>query len=210
MELQHLKDAMSRCERERVFELIHQGISEKLDPYMILDAMTEGMSILGENFASGEAFIPELIRAGDIFKSTMETLKPHMEAGKGIQYKGKVVLCTVQGDLHDVGKNLVGSVLAMAGFEVIDLGKDVPVEDIILAVNQEKPDVVGLSALLTTTMFNQRRFIEVLKAENLRDEVKVIVGGAPTTQEWADEIGADAHGRDAIDGKDKIAAMLGK
>jgi len=210
MELQNLKDAMSRCERERVFELVEQGISEKLDPYIIVDAMTEGMSILGEEFASGKAFIPELMRAGVIFKGTMETLRPQMEAGKGIQYKGKVLLCTVQGDLHDVGKNLVGSVLTMAGFELIDLGTDVPVEDIILAVNQEKPDVVGLSALLSTTMFNQRKFIEGLNAENLRDTVKVIVGGAPTTQEWADEIGADAHGRDAVDGKDKIAAMLGK
>ena len=210
MELQHLKDAMSRCERERVVELVHQGISENLDPYTILDAMTEGMSILGDDFSSGKAFIPELMRAGVIFKGTMETLKPQMEAGKGIHYKGKVVLCTVQGDLHDVGKNLVGSVLTMAGFEVIDLGTDVPVEDIILAVNQGKPDVVGLSALLSTTMLNQRKFIEVLNAENLRDKVKVIVGGAPTTQEWADEIGADAHGRDAVDGKDKIVAMLGK
>ena len=210
MELQHLKDAMSRCERERVVELVHQGISENLDPYTILDAMTEGMSILGDDFSSGKAFIPELMRAGVIFKGTMETLKPQMEAGKGIHYKGKVVLCTVQGDLHDVGKNLVGSVLTMAGFEVIDLGTDVPVEDIILAVNQGKPDVVGLSALLSTTMLNQRKFIEVLNAENLRDKVKVIVGGAPTTQEWADEIGADAHGRDAVEGKDKIVAMLGK
>ena len=119
-------------------------------------------------------------------------------------------MATVKGDLHDIGKNLVTTFLTVGGYQVIDLGTDVPNEKLIDIIQKEKPDVVGLSALLTTTMLGQRQFMAMLKEKGLRDKVKVMVGGAPVSQAWADEIGADGYGADAVDGKNKIDAMLHK
>jgi 5-methyltetrahydrofolate--homocysteine methyltransferase len=142
----------------------------------------------------------------------MSLLGPLLEKEKNIQTsaKAKVVLATVKGDLHDIGKNLVGTLLSVGGYQVIDLGSDVSNERLLEAVQSEKPEVVGLSALLTTTMLSQRQFMALLKEKGLRSQVKVIVGGAPVSQSWAEEIGADAYGADAVDGKNKIDALLAK
>jgi 5-methyltetrahydrofolate--homocysteine methyltransferase len=210
MELQDLTKAMSECNQEDTVNLVSGYASKGIGVNVILDSLTEGLKLLGEKFSCGEAFIPELVFAGEIFNEARKILDPYMAKGPESQgkSKGKVAIATVKGDLHDIGKNLVTTFLSLGGYEVIDLGTDVPNEKLIEVVQNEKPNVIGLSSLLTTTMLSQRQFMVMLKEKRLRDKVKVIVGGAPVSQAWADEIGADAYGADAVDGKKKIDAML--
>lgn len=212
MELKDLVQAMSECNQEEVLALISRHSQKGAGVKDLLGALTEGLKELGEKFSRGEAFIPELVFGGEIFNGAMKMLGPRMAKGEGaaIQRKGKVVIATVKGDLHDIGKNLVATFLNVGGYDVIDLGTDVANGKLIEVIQKEKPDVVGLSALLTTTMLNQRQFMAMLKGQGLRDQVKVIVGGAPVSQAWADEIGADAYGADAVDGKNKIDNLLAK
>lgn len=210
MELRDLTKAMSECNQEDTVTLVSGYAGKGIGVNVILDSLTQGLTELGEKFSCGEAFIPELVFAGEIFNEAREILAPYMAKGPESQLKGKgkVAIATVKGDLHDIGKNLVTTFLSLGGYEVIDLGTDVPNEKLIEVVQKEKPDVIGLSSLLTTTMLSQRQFMVMLKEKGLRDKVKVIVGGAPVSQAWADEIGADAYGADAVDGKKKIDAML--
>lgn len=212
MEYKDLVQAMSECNQEEVVGLISRYIQKGAGVKDLLDALTEGLKELGEKFSRGEAFIPELVFGGEIFHEAMKAMGPQMSKGGGAQIKakGKVIMATVKGDLHDIGKNLVTTFLTVGGYQVIDLGTDVPNEKLIDIIQKEKPDVVGLSALLTTTMLGQRQFMAMLKEKGLRDKVKVMVGGAPVSQAWADEIGADGYGADAVDGKNKIDAMLHK
>ena len=212
MEYKDLVQAMSECNQEEVVGLISRYIQKGAGVKDLLEALTEGLKELGEKFSRGEAFIPELVFGGEIFHEAMKAMGPQMSKGGGAQIKakGKVIMATVKGDLHDIGKNLVTTFLTVGGYQVIDLGTDVPNEKLIDIIQKEKPDVVGLSALLTTTMLGQRQFMTMLKEKGLRDKVKVMVGGAPVSQAWADEIGADGYGADAVDGKNKIDAMLHK
>jgi 5-methyltetrahydrofolate--homocysteine methyltransferase len=212
MEYKDLVQAMSECNQEEVVGLISRYIQKGAGVKDLLEALTEGLKELGEKFSRGEAFIPELVFGGEIFHEAMKAMGPQMSKGGGAQIKakGKVIMATVKGDLHDIGKNLVTTFLTVGGYQVIDLGTDVPNEKLIDIIQKEKPDVVGLSALLTTTMLGQRQFMAMLKEKGLRDKVKVMVGGAPVSQAWADEIGADGYGADAVDGKNKIDAMLHK
>jgi 5-methyltetrahydrofolate--homocysteine methyltransferase len=211
MEYQDLVQAMSECNQEEVLHLLSRYAERGSGVKDLLDALTEGLKELGEKFSRGDAFIPELVFGGEIFNEAMKILGPPMATGAGAQIKskGKVIMATVKGDLHDIGKNLVTTFLTVGGYQVIDLGTDVPNEKLIELIQKEMPDVVGLSALLTTTMLGQRQFMALLKEKGLRNRVKVIVGGAPVSQAWADEIGADAYGADAVDGKNKIDSMLG-
>jgi len=210
MEFIDLVKGMSECNQEEVLGLVSRYAKKGARVRDLLDALTEGLKELGEKFSRGEAFIPELVFGGEIFNGATKILGPHMTEGADTQMKtkGKVVMATVKGDLHDIGKNLVATFLTVGGYQVVDLGTDVPNEKLIEVIQKEKPHVVGLSALLTTTMLGQRQFMAMLKENGLRDKVKVIVGGAPVSQAWADEIGADAYGADAVDGKKKIDAML--
>jgi len=210
MEFRDLIKAMMACEQDDVLRIMGENLKKGARVEDILDALTEGLRGLGDKFSRGEAFIPELVFGGEIFKEAMKILEPKMTGGVDShkRAKGKIIMATVKGDLHDIGKNLVASFLTVGGYEVIDLGTDVPNEKLIEMIREEKPDVVGLSALLTTTMLGQREFTAMLKGSGWRDKVKVIVGGAPLSQAWADEIGADAYGADAVDGKNKIDAML--
>ncbi len=212
MELKDLVKAMSESDPDETLRLVSAYADQGAPVQDILDALTEGLKVLGERFSEGEAFIPQLVFGGEIFSQAISILTPLMKKGEGaqIQSKGKVVLATVKGDLHDIGKNLVGTFLSVGGYQVIDLGTDVSNDQILEVIQKEKPNVVGLSALLTTTMLGQRQFMALLKEKGLREQVKVIVGGAPVSQGWADEIGADAYGADAVDGKHKIDALLGK
>lgn len=170
-------------------------------------AMIPAMDEVGRLFEENEYYVPELLIAARAMKAGLAILRPELVA-TGIEPKGKVALGTVKGDLHDIGKNLVGIMIEGAGFEVIDLGVDVSPEQFVQAVLDHNVQVIGLSALLTTTMPNMQRTIEALKEAGLRDKVKVIVGGAPVTQRYADEIGADGYGRDAAAAAKLVKELL--
>ena len=180
--------------------LAQQSIGQGIDP---LEAINQGFVVgvnhVGDAFSRGEAFLPELVMAGEAMKSAVSTLEPEM-ARRGTQrdVHGIVVLGTIAGDIHDIGKTLVGTMLSASGFKVHDLGVDVPITVLIEKALEVKADIIGVSALLTTTMVRQRDVIEALEDMNLRDEIQVMVGGAPVTREWVDEIGADGYSEDAI------------
>jgi corrinoid protein of di/trimethylamine methyltransferase len=176
------------------------AIDTGVDP---LEAITKGFVLgvnqVGENFSSGQAFLPELVMAGEAMKAAIATLEPEMtRRGTARQVYGKVVLATVEGDIHEIGKTLVGTMLSASGFQVYDLGVDVSSAKIIEKVKEVDADLVGLSALLTTTMVKQKEVIEELDKLGLRKKVKVMVGGAPVTRDWVQKIEADGYSEDAI------------
>ena len=163
---------------------------------ILTKALIPGMSAVGERFKKNEIFVPEVLITARAMNAALNILKPVL-AQAGVEPIGKAVICTVKGDLHDIGKNLVKMMIEGTGIQVIDLGIDCPPERVVEAVREYQPDIVCLSALLTTTMVNQKATIDALKAAGLRDKVKVMVGGAPVTQTFADEIGADSYTPDA-------------
>lgn len=181
-----------------VGKAVQEALDEGCDPQAILnEGMIDAMAVVGEKFKNNEIFVPEMLVAARAMKKGVEVLKPHLATG-ATGVKGKLIIATVAGDLHDIGKNLVAMMIESAGFEVIDLGVDVPIEKFVEAV-RENPDVkvVGVSALLTTTMPAMKDTVEALNKEDFRKDIKIMVGGAPITQEFADEIGADAYTADA-------------
>lgn len=163
---------------------------------ILQNALIKGMDIVGAKMESGEMFIPEVLMSGRAMAIAVETLKPLLAAGSSSS-AGKIIIGTVKGDLHDIGKNLVVMMMESAGFEVIDLGVDVEPEIFVDAIKINNPDIVALSALLTTTMPMMKRSVEVISESGLRDKLKIIIGGAPVTQDFADEIDADAYAQDA-------------
>ena len=180
--------------------LAKEAVDAGIDP---LEAITKGfvtgVNKVGESFACGQAFLPELVMAGEAMKAAVATLEPEMKK-RGVQRTmlGKVVLATVEGDIHEIGKSLVGTMLSASGFQVYDLGVDVPAARIIAKVKEVDADIVGLSALLTTTMVKQKEVIDELDKLGLRKKVKVMVGGAPVTRDWVQKIEADGYSEDAI------------
>ena len=198
--MNHLKpisEALQKGEAEKVAELVKLALAEQQTPKEILDnGLIEGMNIIGIKFKEHEIFLPEVLIAARAMYAGMDLLNPLL-AQTGISKIGKVVLGTVKGDLHDIGKNLVKMMLEGAGFEVIDLGVNVSTDKFISAVKEYNPDILGMSALLTTTMLNMAEVIKALQSANLRDKVKVMIGGAPITKEYAEQIGADGCSPDA-------------
>jgi 5-methyltetrahydrofolate--homocysteine methyltransferase len=181
-----------------VTELVEQALAEGIGPSEILiDGLTQSMTEVGEKFEKGEYLIPDMLAAAEAVGAGMDILTPHLLSA-GVKSKGKFVIATVAGDLHDIGKNIVAIMLKGAGYEVIDLGVDVPADRIVAAVKEHNAPFLGLSALLTTTMRNMKEVIEQLQGEGLKDKVKVCIGGAPTSDEFAREIGADAYCSDAF------------
>ncbi|NLZ32882.1 MAG: cobalamin-binding protein, partial [Firmicutes bacterium] len=166
-------------------ELIQSRLDAGDDPFDLLRAMMEGLEQCGRKFEAGEYFLPELIMASDAFTSGMKVLEPHLGEASPMGQEGRVLLGTVAGDVHDIGKNLVGFLLKSAGFEVIDLGTDVSTAAFIEAVKKYEPDVLGLSALLTTTMLGMEDVIKAMDAEGLRERTKVIIGGGPVSARFA-------------------------
>jgi len=192
-----LKASVIEGDAGRVKELVQRALDEGLAPGEILDsALIPAMDVVGEKFSRQEYYIPEMLIAARAMQAGLALLKPLLARGES-RSRGKVVIGTVKGDLHDIGKNLVGMMLQGGGFEVVDLGADVKPARFVEAVERERPRFVMMSALLTTTMLSMRDTIEALKAAGLRDQVKVGVGGAPVTQRFADEIGADFYAPDA-------------
>ena len=190
-----------------VTELVKDAIKDGTDPKSILlEALTESMEVVGEKFERGQYLIPDMLASAECVGVAMDLLSPHLIKA-GVKTKGKFIIGTVAGDLHDIGKNIVAIMLKGAGYEVVDLGSDVPTDRIVEAVKEHQAPYLGLSALLTTTMRVMRDVIEKLKEEGVRERVKVLIGGAPTSQEYADQIGADAHCKDAFQAIDVLKTM---
>jgi len=206
--LDDISKALQGGDAEKVSELVRQALQEDIVPKKILEeGLIQGMSIIGEKFKKNEVYVPEVLIAARAMHAGMDVLKPKLTE-TGVKNIGKVVMGTVKGDLHDIGKNLVKMMLEGAGFEVIDLGVDVSEEKFVEAVKAHQPNIVGMSALLTTTMVNMPEVIKALEAAGLRDKVRVMVGGAPITQNYADQIGADGYSPDAASAADKAKAFL--
>ncbi len=191
-------------------QMIRKGLEAGINPIQIMEnGLTPGMREIGDKYGRGEAYLPELMRAAQIVKSGIEILEPMI---KSLKKNGKnvirVLLGTVQGDIHDIGKNIVRIVFETAGFDVVDLGIDVSVERFTEAVTKYKPTVLGLSALLTTTLPFMGKVIATLERNDLRRNLKIIVGGSSVSQEYADKIKADGYGIDAIDGLNKIRTLI--
>jgi 5-methyltetrahydrofolate--homocysteine methyltransferase len=194
---------------ELVGKLTQQLIGEKAAPASILDdGLIAGMDVVGERFKKHEIFLPDVLLAAKAMYAGMELLKPLLIAD-GVPSMGKIVIGSVRGDLHDIGKNLVGIMLQGAGFDVIDLGRDVAPEQMIEAVQQHDATVIGMSALLTTTMPVMGEVVERIQKEGLTGTVKTLVGGAPLSAEFATEIGADAYGYDAANAVDRVKQLMG-
>lgn len=189
--------------------LVQQALDDGVKPKTILDeGMVVGMNEVGDRFRRGDMFVPEVLMSADAMQSGLGILRPEL-ASSGVKLIGKVLLGTVQGDLHDIGKNLVGMMCEGAGFEVIDLGFNQKPETFIDAVKEHQPDIVGMSALLTTTMRAMGHTIKSLEEAGLRDKVKIMVGGAPVDQDFADRIGADGYGSNAVAGSDLAKHLVG-
>ena len=207
--LQKIASNLYKGDREAVAELAQEALDQGLSPAEILaDGFIAGMDGVGRDFKAGDLYVPEVLLAARAMHAGMDVLKPLLSEAE-VPSAGKIVIGTVKGDLHDIGKNLVVMMMEGAGFEIVDLGTDVPPEQFVEAVAKEKPDLLGMSALLTTTMPMMRTTIEALEQAGLRGRVKAMVGGAPVTQTWADEIGADGFGSDAASAVDVARSLMG-
>jgi len=192
-------------------ELAKQAIAQGTDPLeAISNGFVVGVNKVGEAFSIGEVYLPELVMAGEAMKAAIAALEPEMKKrGAERQILGKVVLATVEGDIHAIGKSLVGTMLSVSGFQVFDLGVDVPTAKIVEKATEVNANIVALSALLTTTMVKQREVIEALEKAGIRESVKVMVGGAPVTRDWVQKIGADGYSEDAIGAVEVARHVLG-
>jgi len=196
---QKLAQAVIDGESEDAEALARQALEVGLEPLECINkGLTKGIQHVGELFADGECYLPELILSANAMKAALGVLEPAMLGGKQREIVGKVVLGTVQGDLHEIGKNLVSIILTANGFHVIDIGVDKPVSEFIKAVKENNATIVGASALLTTTMMEQKKLIDALKEAGLRAQVKVMIGGAPVNQDYAKQIGADGYAENAV------------
>ncbi len=193
---EEMEQAIIDGDEELCTSLAQKTIEESIDPAEAIDkGFAKGMRVLGDRFESGECFLPELLTAEDAMNAAMEILKPKIEESQAQKEKrGKIVIGTIQGDVHDIGKNIVKLFMSVAGLEVIDLGRDVPVRTFIQTAQKENADIIAASALMTTTMVYMPELIKQLKELGLREQYKVMVGGAPVIKSWAREVGADGYG----------------
>ncbi len=206
--LQELSESIIRGKLPDAERLTTQALAEGISPAEILNqGLIAGMNVVGEKFKNNEFYVPEVLIAARAMKGAMAILRPKL-VETGVKPIGRCVLGTVKGDLHDIGKNLVGMMLEGAGFEVIDLGVDVSPDKFITTAQERQAQVIGLSALLTTTMVNMKGVISALQEKGARDRFKVIVGGAPVTQSYADEIGADGYAPDAASAVEVVKKMV--
>ena len=189
-----------------VLELTQSALEKNIPlEDIITQGLTAGMQVVGEKFSTKEYYIPDMLASAQAVGAAMDILKPHLEISN-VETKGKFAIVTVKGDIHDIGKNIVAILLKGAGYEVVDLGTDIPTEKIVEYVRDEKPGYLGLSALLTTTMVAMGEIVEALKQNGLRDKVKVLIGGAAVSNEYAEEIGADAY---CVDGFEAVRVLDG-
>jgi len=216
VQIEELYKQMAQCiidgEAELAVELATKSIELQMHPLAtITKGFVVGVNYIGDQFGKGEAFLPELVMAGEAMKAAVATLEPELlKLGEAREVMGRVVLATVEGDIHEIGKTLVGTMLSASGFEVYDIGVDAPAEKIIGKALEVNANIIGMSALLTTTMVRQREVIEELDKEGLRPRIKVLVGGAPITRDWAEKIKADGTSEDAVGAVKLAKQLLGK
>jgi trimethylamine corrinoid protein len=203
-----MEQAIIDGDEELCASLAQNTLDEGIDPIEAIEkGYAKGMRVLGDRFENGECFLPELLLAEDAMNAAMDILKPKIEASKAHKEKrGKVVIGTIQGDVHDIGKNIVKLYMSVAGFEVIDVGRDVPVRTFIQTAQKENADIIAASALMTTTMVYMPELIKQLKELGIREQYKVMLGGAPVIKSWAQEAGSDGYGLTA---KEAVQSALG-
>jgi len=198
-----LAQAVIDGEAEDAISLARQALEEGINPLACIDdGLTKGIQRVGELFANGEYYLPEMIISADAMKAALDVLEPALTGDQEREVVATVVLGTVEGDLHEIGKPLVGTMLTANGFNVVDIGVDKPASEFINAIKENDATIVGASALLTTTMLQQKRIIDAIDGAGLREQVKVMVGGAPVTQSYAEQIGADGYAEDAVSAVD--------
>jgi corrinoid protein of di/trimethylamine methyltransferase len=209
--IEELKNAVIQGNPARAIEAAKRVIEEKIDPVEAFEeGLKAGISVVGEGFSTGELFLPDLVLSAETLKAASAILEDEIaRIGRKHNEQGKIILGTVKGDLHDIGKTIVVTLLSSHGFDVVDLGVDVSTQKFIEAVKREKPDVIGMSSLLTVTAKEMANVITALEAEGLRNKIKVIIGGGAVTDAFAEEIGADAYGQNAELGVRKIKYILG-
>ena len=193
-----LTEAVIELREDDALRIADEQLKGGIDPLEVVTACREAMDVIGQRFADGEAFIPELIMAGEIMQGITAKLKPYLKAEAAGEKLGTVVICTVQGDIHDIGKDIVVTMLDIAGFNVIDLGVDVPVAKVVETVRESKAQVLGLSGLLTVAFESMKASVAAIDAAGLRGDVKIMLGGAPVTDAVVEFAGADAWGKDAV------------
>ena len=204
-----LAKAVIDGEPEDAEQLAKDALAQGLDPLTCInEGLTKGIQKVGELFSSGEYFLPELIIGAEAMKQALAVLEPAMVGDQSREVVGRVVLGTVEGDMHEIGKTLVGTMLVANGFQVYDIGVDKSAAEFLETIKENNADIVGASALLTTTMLQQKKLIETLEEAGLRDKVKVMVGGAPVTDSFASEIGADGYAEDAISAVDLAFRLI--
>ncbi len=206
--IQELSDAVISCKRDVVLAAVEKA-KEVMEPAEIIEkGLSEGMNQVGILFERGKLFLPHVMMAADAMTAGVTALKDLMPEGASGSKLGVIVNGTVEGDVHDIGKAIVSTMLQSAGFEVHDIGRDVPIKNFIAKAKEVNADMIGISALMTTTLQGQKDVIELLKEEGMRDKVKVMVGGAPATQAWADKIGADCYAENASEAVTKAKELL--
>ncbi len=206
--LKAIASHLVRGQAEQVAQLTQQALQEGLVPLKILNqGLIPGMDEIGQKFKEGEMYVPDVLIAARAMRAGMNVLRPLLIQSEA-PAMGKIILGTVQGDLHDIGKNLVGIMMEGAGFEVIDLGVDVSAEKFVVAVKEHHPQILGMSALLTVTMVGMKKVLEAMQSQGIRKHVFIMVGGAPLSQRFADEIGADGYAHDAVSAVSQAKGFL--
>jgi trimethylamine corrinoid protein len=210
--LDELANAVQTFDSDKVMEVTKKALAAGIDPSTVIEqGIAKGLRVVGKKFEDGELFLMHLVAAAEpAQKAIKELLEPEIKKRKGERKSaGKVVLGTVAGDIHDIGKNIVGAMLIAAGFDVIDIGKDIPAEEFVKKAKEVNANVVGASALLSTSLPVQAEIVKAFKAANMRDRVKLVFGGAPCTAEWVKEIGGDGYAENAVEGVSVIKQLLG-
>ncbi|MFX1278087.1 MAG: B12-binding domain-containing protein [Promethearchaeota archaeon] len=204
-------DSIVDLDEEKAIDLAKRAISEDMDLMDVIEkGFATGIRKVGELWEEGEFFLPELMKGAEVMQKSLDLIIPHLKKGSEEISRGTIVMATIEGDIHSIGKTIVATMLRAYGYEVYDLGTDVPAEKIVDVAIEKNADIIGVSALLTTTMFGQKRIIEILKERNLLDKFKVILGGAPVTGSWVKECNADGFAENAIDAVRLVTSLLNK
>jgi len=207
--LKRLKDAVTGCDLDNIEKIAEDALASGVKPVEAIQmGLAKGIKEVGERFGKGDAYLPELVMAANVMKKGAAVIEPHVPKGTDMGSLGKVVIGTVEGDIHDIGKSLVGTILGTAGFDILDLGVDVPAERFLENAAKEHVKILGMSALMTTTMVKMPDIVTALASKGLRKRMIVMVGGAPTTKEWAKEIGADAQAGDAVEASELALNLI--